>query len=92
MFHDKVVAAIRTACSVWVPLLITAGLSWLLDHGIEVNIDENTQLVLAGAAFAILVGLFNLVVNLLAEHVWPGFGWLLGVNKAPSYAQLNPEE
>lgn len=85
MFHDKMIAAIRTLCAVLGTLFITWVVGLLTGWGFKVELDESWTSLMAGLLFAFLVSAYNYAVAWLTEHVWLGFGWLLGVNKPPSY-------
>ena len=85
MFHDKIIAAIRTGCAVLGASIITVLVSKMADWGLEVDIDPSWGLALSTLLFGVLVALYNFVVSWATENVWDGFGWLLGVNKPPSY-------
>ena len=86
MLNDQIIAAIRTASAVWGPALIVALVTTLTSLGVDIQIDQSWGVALAGLLFALLVGLYNFAVNWATAHVWSGFGWLLGVNKAPDYS------
>jgi hypothetical protein len=75
---DFVVGLIRT----WVPIVVGAVVSWLVTLG--VSFDAATEAGLITGLTGLLIGVYYTVVRLLAEK-WPWFGYLLGVNKAPSY-------
>lgn len=92
MLHDKIVAAIRTGCAVFGATALTALITWLTGHGVDVELDAETQLLILGVVAGVLVALYNFAVGWLTEHVWDGFGWLLGVNKPPVYAEPLLEE
>jgi hypothetical protein len=85
MLHDKIIAAIRTGCAVLGATLITSLVTLLAGWGVELEVDSTWAVALAGALFGVIVGLYNLAVAWLTEHVWDGFGWLLGINQPPSY-------
>lgn len=85
MLHDKIIAAIRTGCAVLGATLVTFLVTQLGDWGVSVELDPDLALVVAGLLFALAVAAYNFVVGWATEHVWDGFGWLLGVNKPPSY-------
>lgn len=89
MLHDKIIAAIRTGCAALGAFVFTWVVSTLAGWGLEVEIDPELQTLLVGLAFAGLVALYNLLVAWLTENVWDGFGWLLGVNKPPSYVEAD---
>lgn len=87
MLRDKIIAAIRTAAAALGAYVVTWVVTLLAGWGIEVELDPTWATVLAGALFAVFVGLYNFVVSWATENVWDGFGWLLGVNKPPSYVE-----
>lgn len=79
MLRNSLIAGIRTATAVAV--------AWCIAKltGLGVALDPETGTILAGAAFAVAVGGYNVVVNYLTERVHPVFGYLLGINKPPAY-------
>ena len=85
MFRDKIIAAIRTGCAALGAYALTFAVTTLAGWGLEVTLDPELQTMLVGVLFAGFVAAYNLAVGWLTENVWDGFGWLLGVNKAPSY-------
>lgn len=87
MLRDKIIAAIRTGCAVLGATLITFLVAKLASWGVELEVDDTWSVALAGALFGIFVALYNFAVAWATENVWDGFGWLLGVNKPPSYAE-----
>jgi hypothetical protein len=87
MFHDKIIAAIRTGCAALGAYVLTFAVSTLAGWGLEVTLDPELQTLLTGLLFAAFVAGYNLGVNWLTDNVWDGFGWLLGVNKPPSYVE-----
>lgn len=89
MLRDKLIAAIRTGCATLGALVITATLGWLANVGLEVEYDSSWGVALSFALFSVLVAFYNFAVAWLTDNVWGGFGWLLGVNKPPSYITDN---
>lgn len=89
MLHDKIIAAIRTGCAALGAYVFTTIVSLLAGWGLEVTVDPELQTLLVGLAFALLVAGYNLLVAWLTDNVWDGFGWLLGVNKPPSYVEVD---
>lgn len=89
MLHDKIIAAIRTGCAALGAYVFTAVVSLLAGWGLEVEVDPELQTLLVGLAFALLVAGYNLLVAWLTDNVWDGFGWLLGVNRPPSYVDAD---
>lgn len=85
MLHAKIIAAIRTGCATLGAAAITFLVAWLTDLGLEVTVDPSWALALSTLLFGVLVALYNFLVGWLTENVWDGFGWLLGINKPPSY-------
>jgi len=79
MLHDTLIAIIRT----FVPSAVGIGIAWLIDQGLTVPDDVQTQL--SAALVALCITLYYSLVTLLERKVNPAFGWLLGVPKAPSY-------
>jgi hypothetical protein len=78
---DFLIAQIRT----YTPILVGVIVSFLVAQGI---LDEETSQSMVINLTAVMTGLFSglyyFLVRLLAE--WkPGFGILLGYNKAPEY-------
>ena len=92
MFHDKIIAAIRTGCAALGAFLLTFAVEQLTGWGFEVTLDPEWATLISGLLFAAFVGLYNLGVAWLTENVWDGFGWLLGVNKAPAYVEADVRE
>jgi hypothetical protein len=89
MFHDKIIAAVRTGCAALGAFLVTWAVSQLASLGLAVELDPELATLVSGLLFALFVAGYNLGVNWLTEHVWGGFGWLLGVNKPPSYVEAD---
>jgi hypothetical protein len=85
MLSDQIIREIRT----WVPIAVGVGLAFL-SRTLGLVIDEATSaaitLLFVGAAQA----LYHLIVAELEEHVWAGFGWLLGVPKAKTDPRTLP--
>ena len=90
MLRDKIIAAARTGFAVLGAAIVTWVVAQLANLGVIVKVDETWSTVLAGAMFAVFVGVYNFVVQWATENVWDGFGWLLGVNKQPSYVDADP--
>ena len=80
---DFLIGLIRT----WVPIGVGLVVAWLTAQGILDEETSKTALInLSATLTAVLSGGYYLLVRLLAE--WkPGFGILLGVNKAPAYTE-----
>ena len=89
MLRDKIIAAIRTASAAFGTAVVLWVVAQLANLGVIVKVDEEWSTVLAGLIFAIAIALYNFVVQWLTENVWGGFGWLLGVNKAPAYVEAD---
>lgn len=89
MLRDKIIAAARTGFAVLGAAIVTWVVTQLANLGVIVKVDETWSTVLAGAMFAVFVGLYNFAVQWATENVWNGFGWLLGVNKAPAYVDAD---
>lgn len=89
MLRDKIIAAARTGFAVLGATIVTFVVAKLADVGLEVTLDPTWSTALAGALFALFVGAYNFGVAWATENVWDGFGWLLGVNKAPSYVDVD---
>jgi len=79
MFHDSVIAAIRTGVATVVGILIT----FLVAKGFD--IDENTQQQLTAVLVVLFTAAYNWGVIQLERHVNPYFGILLGIPKTPVY-------
>ena len=77
---DKIVAAIRTGVAAAV-----AGVLVYAADRFGLNLPDGTAEIAGAALFGVVVGLYNLAVNALTEHVWDGFGYLLGIPKNPTY-------
>lgn len=77
---DQVIAAVRTAAAGLAAFIITflAAKGW--DFPDEIDAQINVAVFLA-----VMAG-WNFLVNLLATHVHPWFGYLLVVPKTPAYA------
>jgi hypothetical protein len=82
-FLDVITSTIRTA----VVAGVVGVVSWLSSHGVDVDPESASALKEAlGAVVNIGVGIvFYVVVRALEVYVHPGFGWLLGVARAPTY-------
>jgi hypothetical protein len=91
MLRDKIIAAARTGFAVLGAVIVTWAVAQLANLGVIVKVDETWSTVLAGAMFAVFVGVYNFIVAWLTENVWDGFGWLLGVNKPPAYDTVSSE-
>lgn len=85
MLRDKIIAAARTGFAVLGVVVVTFVVGQLANLGVIVKVDETWSTLLAGAFFAIFVGVYNALVQWLTENVWSGFGWLLGNLPAPTY-------
>lgn len=81
MNSNAIVSGIRTLVAV----VVAAVLTWLATHfGFHASQEvENTADVIV---FGVVTGAYTAAVNWLTEHVNPGFGWLLGIPKHPTYA------
>ena len=79
---DFLIAQIRT----YTPILAGVLISWLVTQGIlDEETAQSTVINLTAALTGIFSGLYYFIVRVLAE--WkPGFGILLGYNKAPEYS------
>lgn len=87
MLRDKIIAAARTGFAVLGATIVTFVVGKLTGWGFQIELDPTWSTALAGALFAVFVGLYNFAVAWLTENVWDGFGWLLGVNKPPTYVE-----
>lgn len=79
MFHDSVIAAIRTGVAALVGFVV----AYLVSNGLE--LDESFALNLTTILTVFFTALYNWVVILLEKHVNPYFGVLLGIPRTPSY-------
>lgn len=79
MFHDAVIAAIRTGVAALVGLIV----AFLVSSGFDLG-DEFSG-ALTTALSALIIALYNYGVIMLEKHINPIFGYLLGIPKAPSY-------
>lgn len=79
MFHDSVIAAIRTGVAALVGFVIT----FLVAQGFD--LDEDFKLGLITVLTAFFTAAYNWLVILLEKKVNPTFGVLLGIPKAPTY-------
>lgn len=77
MLSDQIVRWIRT----WVPYAVGYGLTWVA-RAFGIVIDEATMAMVGALAATILGAGYWFIVAELEEHVWSGFGWLLGVPKS----------
>jgi hypothetical protein len=75
MFGDTITSFIRT----YVPVIIGAGIAWLVQQGIDIDGEA-----LKAAGVAIAIALYYALARVL-EKRWPVFGWLLGTPKQPTY-------
>lgn len=81
-----IISLIRTI----VPVIVGAVVTWLLSIGL--SLDTAAQNGLTEFLFALITGLYYLIVRLL-ERKWPGVGLLLGVAAAPiSYKGTNASD
>lgn len=78
--RDQVVAAVRTVAAALAAFILT----WLLQRGWDLPDDVDAQINVA--VFLAVTAAYNLLVNWLATHVHPAFGYLLIVPKAPAYS------
>ena len=81
MFHDSIIAAIRTGVATVVGILIT----YLVSQGFD--IDENIKSELTVVLIALITAAYNWLVIVLEKHVNPYFGILLGIPKTPTYSK-----
>ena len=79
MFHDSIIAAIRTGVAALVGLFI----AYLVSQGFE--LDDSVQVNLTTGLTVIFTAGYNLLVILLEKKVNPNLGVLLGIPKSPSY-------
>lgn len=79
MFHDSVIAAIRTGVATVVGFLV----AFLVSKGFQLDTDFTVGLTTVLTAF--FTAAYNWLVILLEKKVNPAFGYLLGVAKSPSY-------
>lgn len=81
MFHDSIIAAIRTGVATVVGIFIT----FLLSKGFDIDTDTQTQLTTV--LIVLITAAYNWLVILLEKHVNPYFGVLLGIPKTPNYSK-----
>jgi hypothetical protein len=76
---NLVVSLIRTGVAVVIGAFVTWAIrqGWLADSSVTAPLTEALVVVVTGA--------YYLIVRLL-ESKWAGFGWLLGIAKAPAYS------
>lgn len=79
MFHDSVIAAIRTGVASLVGFIV----AYLVSRGLE--LDDSFALNLTTVLTVFFTAAYNWLVILLEKHVNPYFGVLLGIPKTPSY-------
>ena len=67
----------------FVPWIVGAVIGWFVSRGIELDPSVETGLTMAltGGASA----LYYVVARFLETRVSPRFGWLLGMDKTPTY-------
>lgn len=76
---NLVVSWIRTV----VPVIVGGLVTWLVRQGWLA--DASVQQPLTEVVMVAVTGVYYFVARTL-ETWWPGFGWLLGVPKAPVYS------
>lgn len=79
MFHDSMIAAIRTGVAALVGSLV----AYLISQGLD--LDESFAVNLTTAMTILAIAGYNYFVIILEKKVNPKFGYLLGVPKTPSY-------
>ena len=84
MLKDSIIALIRTA----VPALVGWVIARLAAYGLE--LDAETQAQLIAVCLLLATTGYYALVTFLERKVHPGFGWLLGYAKAPSYVPQEP--
>ena len=83
MFHDSIIAAIRTGVATLVGIFVT----FLLAKGFDIDKSIGDQLT--AVLIILITAAYNWVVIQLERHVNPYFGVLLGIPKTPTYANKN---
>lgn len=81
MFHDSIIAAIRTGVAALVGLVI----AYLVSQGAD--IDDSIKGNLITSLTVLFTAGYNLLINLLEKKVDSRFGILLGIPKSPSYSK-----
>ena len=89
MFRDNIIAAIRTAAAVLGPAIVTGIVAFFASLNIDIQIDSEMGIALAGLLYAVIVGFWNLAVNWLSTHVSPKFGHILLIAKTPDYVSTH---
>lgn len=79
MFHDSMIAAIRTGVASCVGFFV----AYLVSKGFE--LDEEFSVSLTTALTIASIAGYNYIVIVLEKKFNPKFGYLLGIPKAPSY-------
>jgi hypothetical protein len=77
MLNDQITREIRT----WIPIAVGVGLTFL-SRALGLVIDEATSAAVTLLFVGIAQALYHLIAAELEQHVWSGFGWLLGVPKS----------
>lgn len=67
----------------YVPIVVGAAVSFFVSQGVV--LDPEFEAALTAGVFALSAAVWYTAVRLLETYVTPKFGWLLGLNKAPSY-------
>lgn len=79
MFHDSIIAAIRTGVAAVVVSLV----SLFIQQGVDINDSVAGSLTVGLTGLGIAA--YNWLVIVLEKKVDPRFGYLLGIPKTPSY-------
>lgn len=82
MLGNALIAAIRTGVASLVGFVI----AWAVAQGVV--FPEGFEEILSAGVFAAATVGYTALVNWLAKHVHPFFGYLLGVGKTPEYNAL----
>ena len=85
MFRENIIAAIRTAAAVLGPAIVTGIVAFFASLNIDIHIDSEVGIALAGLLYAVLVGFWNFSANWLAVNVSQKFAWVLLIPTLPSY-------
>lgn len=86
MFRENIIAAIRTASAVLGPAILTGIVAFAARLNIDIQIDSEVGIALAGLVYGVIVGVWNYTANWLTVNVSHKFAWVLLIPKLPSYA------
>lgn len=83
--NDQIIAAIKTGTAALGTLIVIGLVKWLAGYGIDIEVNDNWAIAIAGLLFAVAVGVYNLVANWAIAR-YPGLKFLLGSSKTPNYS------